>query len=335
MRGPRRVAVGVVVAAAVLHAWTRRPSPPAPAALPALPPGARFEETTRTAEDWRREGYLEMVSPLRPPSSEDGRTRIAVFVRFPPGSRARTVEARSGVTLDLPEGARADRLELDGDGPADAAPSPAWRVLDVRGITFAASGQRLRVLRPKRDEGHDLFGLDWPRGDAQAAATAALGELVLRGIVAGPSQPDARTRAAAHLRGLNDCPSCHAPQRARRRTIHDPGVVNRGTDAAGFFQLTSILRDRQPFETYRPRDMNRGDPLVARFCGAERVDATTTRCPDGTVLEGQLDVRAGLRRGDLHTQRVCESRRALSGHLDERGRTAFREALTECAVDLP
>jgi hypothetical protein len=106
--------------------------------------------------------------------------------------------------------------------------------------------------------------------------------------------------------------------------------VNRAADGSGLFQLSTILRDRLPFETYRPRDANLGDPYVARFCGATRVDSSVVRCADGSVMEGELDVRTAVQHRDTHALRVCQSRRALASHLDDAGREAFREPLAEC-----
>lgn len=335
----RPVAIAIVLAVSIACAWAYRAIRPASTALPTPPEGVRYQSLSWTAEDWLREGYVEMVSPIRPPSSEDGHTRIAVYVRFPASGRIRALESGEGWTLALPVGTSADRVELYGDGPRDAAPSAAWRVLDVRGISIVASGdasgRQLRVLRPKGLESGELFGITWPWGGAQSGATAILGELVLRRFIAAPDRPAERERAAVRLRRLNDCPACHVPRSPGRRTERDPGIVNRGTDASGLFQVASVLRDRLPFETYRPRDMNRGDPLIARFCGVNRVDDLTARCPDGSILEGELNVREGLKRGDPHTRRVCESRRALARHLEESGLVAFREALTECDIGRP
>ena len=112
--------------------------------------------------------------------------------------------------------------------------------------------------------------------------------------------------------------------------MSDSGIVNRAADGSGFFQLSSVLRDRLPFETYRPRDANAGDPYIARFCGSARVSASVVRCPDGSVLEGELDIRTALLDRDPHAVRVCQSRRAVAAHLDDAGRDAFRESFAEC-----
>ena len=323
---------GLLLAASVLYAWSRYESDSRGATLPPLPAGAHYQAHRLTADHWPRDGYIEMVGPLRPPSSEDGRTKIVVYVRIPPSERIRAVQ-QGGETwsIELPSGARADRVEYYGEGPRDAAPSSSWRVLDVRGISFEGSTQRYRVLRPTDTSGNALLGIEWPRGEHQQEVTRALGRLVLGNQLAAPAATELRERAADQLRRLNDCASCHTPYHAGRVTVLSPGIVNRQTDASGLFQVTSIFASRLPFETYRPRDMNRGDPLIKRFCGKQAVEGSATRCADGTILEGALDVAAGLRMGDLHTLRLCESRRALAAHLDDR--RPFQRALDECAIE--
>ena len=325
----RRAGVGLVLAGALAFAWTRREraSP-----LPVLPQGMTYVSLHRTAMDWQAEGYVEMVGPLRPPTSEDGRVRILVFVRWPEGAVSRVVQSGSAWSLALPSGARAERVELDGEGSVDAPPSASWRVLDVRGTSFLDGGERFRVLRPKGTGGDELLGLEWPRGDGQASATDILGQLVVTRAVAAPAGGDARLRAAAHLRALNACPSCHVPLAPARSRDSEARVVSRGTDASGLFQVASILRDRLPFETYRPRDANRGDRLIRRYCGDLVVDDAVTRCPDGAVLEGELDVPAGVRLGDAHTLRLCASRRELARHLEPGARAKFEPAFTECGI---
>jgi hypothetical protein len=325
----RRVAVAATFAAALAFAWGRRERAPA---LPTLPVGMAYQSFHRTALDWTSEGYVEMAGPLRPPTSEDGRVRILVFVRWPDGAPSRAVRDGARWSLALPVGARAERVELDGDGPIDAPPTAGWRVLDVRGTSFTEAGERFRVLRPRTGSGDELFGLEWPRGDGQATATDILGQLVLARAVAAPAGDDARARAAAHLRGLNACPACHVPLSPSRQSDREARVVNRGTDAAGLFQVTSILRDRLPFETYRPRDANRGDPFVRRYCGDLLVDESVSRCPNGAILEGERDVTAGLRAGDTYTLRLCASRRELARHLDAGDRAKFEPAFGECGL---
>jgi hypothetical protein len=302
--------------------------------LPALPLGSHYETIDFDVDDWVRDGYAEMTTPIRPPTSEDGRIRIVVYVRFPKEGILRTVRKGDFSTLEMPSGTRAVRVEFDGEGDRDAPPSERWHILDVRGTSFEDSGETFRVLRPKATTSNELFGVSWIRAEHHDDATTALGELLLRGIVASPKNPHERVRAAEHLRALNACPSCHVPFREGRKTERDPGLVNRGTDASGLFQIASVLSSRMPFETYRPHDANRGDSLVTRYCGVERAGDTATRCANGAVLEGKLNVREGMMRGDRHTGRVCEARSALAEHMDTAGREAFRDAFAECGIPL-
>ena len=285
-------------------------------------------------EYWRRGGFVEMVGPVRPPTSEDGSVRIVVMLRLPNGGEIATVDGPDGQpTLRFPAGTRADRIEYAGDGPLDAPPGPAWRALDVRSTTLDDHGGSLRVLRPAGTAPDaPLVGVRWPGGDAQGqkAATSALGALVESGAVLGPASTAERRRAAAGLKAINDCASCHMPLRA-------PGgagsLVGRGTDASGFYQPATVLRDRAPLETYRPRDANRGDRFVRFVCGPSARPARLEpepRCDGGERVDGILDVRTALASADAHATRLCASRRHLFAHLDARGRGLYAEAMSEC-----
>ena len=298
------------------------------APLPTLTGSARYEHVSRTAADWIREGYIEMVSPIRPPTSEDSSIRIVVYVKWPDGARVHLVPHGDDVSLEMPEGTQADRVEMQGDGSIDAEPTAAWHVLDVRGITFTREMQRFRVFRPVRDGTNELLGIDWPRGfRTDAEASNALSELVLRGAVAGPTDARERAHAADRLRALNACASCHVPFASPRSKVTDPGFVNRGTDASGLYQIAAVLHDRLPFETYRPRDANRGDPFVRRECGA--TETASGRCADGSIALGELDVKRGLSAHDPHVLRVCAARLALASRLDGTAPT-IAASIDEC-----
>ncbi len=284
------------------------------AAPPPLPQGAHYEHAARTVDDWLREGYVEMVSSIRPPTSEDGSIRIVVYVKWPDGALVRVTPNGDDYTLEMPVGTRADRVELQGSGDVDAEPSRAWHVLDVRGTTFEPTEQRFHVLRPVSNGSENLLGIDWSRNAAIDEDMArALGELLVNGQIAGPSGASERVTAADHLRKISACASCHVPNAPARRKRTDRGLVNRGTDASGLYQIASVLRDRLPFETYRPRDANRGDPFIRRTCGAEEM--TSAACADGSIPMGELDVRKGLAARDRHVLRVCASRLALGSRL--------------------
>jgi hypothetical protein len=203
----------------------------------------------------------------------------------------------------------------------------------VRSTTFEPRGESFLVLRPSgADPRAALVGVRWPRGDeaAQLAATSALGELIERADVLAPSSPAERHRAAAGLMGINYCASCHVPLRAGGEAS---SLVRRGTDGSGLFQPATVLGDRAPLETYRPRNANLGDARIRLVCGPEgrpSVTAGEPACPGAERLEGIFDVQGAAIAGEPHARRLCASRRYLFDRLDGRGRALFAAAMAEC-----
>jgi hypothetical protein len=291
---------------------------------------------------WDREGFVEMVGPMRPPTSDDGEMHIVVYVRLPidPALAVHIVgTGPDGMPLlEYPPGTVSDRVEYFGTPGVDDPIGPTWVVLDVRGTRVTTTSQEFHVFRPRTDRpGGALLGLSWPRGDdlAQARATDAVGALVETGRVLGPPGSAARAAAASSLRALNDCASCHAAKSAPE-TRAASTRVHRGTDASGFFQVSSVLRDESPLEVYRPRNANAGDSLVRFVCkdgGDAQVEANAranVHCPGGSVPVGILDLPAAMKAGDPHARRLCASRRYLYAHLDAAARDAFASAEREC-----
>jgi hypothetical protein len=328
-------AAALLVAAAGYRYWDE--SRPQRALLPALPVDLTYVERPVSATQWLREGFVEMVSPVRPPSSNDGTIRIVSYVYLPVGAQLqlRVVDGEAG--LLVPPGTRAERVEYLGAGERDAAPVDSWRVLDVRATAFAATEERFSVLRPRGNQGKPasdmaggLLGISWTRGKSDKLATQFLGVLMRQGAFGGLANSAALIDAAAHLEGINACAGCHIANQRGRTRVTDAGIVNRSADASGLFQFTSIMQTRLPFETYRPRNMNQGDVLIARYCGAQLMAPDALSCPAGQVLEGELDVRAGVRANDTHTLRVCASRRAIAAHMDATTLSYFREPLAAC-----
>jgi len=307
------VPLGLAIAAWVV-AWAfARPPPPEPPVVLAY------------AGDDFLDGFVEMEAPIRPPTTEDGAVRIAVYLRLPDAP----VEARPD--LVFPPGTVARRVEW-----------VAGTVGDVRTTVLGEHGARFEVLRPRRPSvvasivalpnPPRLLGIAWPSDDtvAQREATRALGLLVEHRDVAAPQDVAARERSAAALRAKNDCAGCHAPRRPPRR---NPGLVNRGTDGSGFFHIPTVLGDRAPIETYRPRNANASDRFVSYRCetGQASVDARAgVTCPDGRVPVAELDLTAALRAADPHARAVCASRRYLLEHMSEAARSVYQDAARAC-----
>jgi hypothetical protein len=333
--------VVIAVALGVVGAWGRRKKPPHP------PPRLPAREVTLEGPEsyWSREGYVLMDAPVRPPTSEDGRERIVVYLKLPAGGvvTSHAVEAESRVSLEYPAGTVADRVEYVGSGPIDTLPQADWRVMDVRGTSFRAAGEEFHVYRaPKDARSSALLGVAWPRGDAEAQeeATSALVGLVEDDRIFSPRFVEGHARFTTELRFLNDCGGCHVHDRAPRLREDAPPAPNRGADSSGLFQVPTVLSDRAPLETYRPRNANADDPFVRFVCGASEEPAIVDKgglghvtCAGGEVPEGVLDLGTAIRLSDAHALRVCASRRSLFEHLDEEGKTAYRSAMAEC--DLP
>src|SRR5262249_16671586 len=151
-------------------------------------------------QHWRVDGFVEMVTPLEPPTTSDGRDRITVWLKLPEGEAI-----ASGPSLRYPAETVADRVEYS-----------AGEVVDVRGTRFVAGGGELfHVLRR---EGRALSGFEWRRGDAVREHRAAE-------LVAARVAPPARER---FLR-FNDCASCH--QHDRPQAVRgDTAGPRRATD---------------------------------------------------------------------------------------------------------
>lgn len=333
------VLVVAMLLAAVVLRLERKPSMPAPA------PPVRVSSIEDPSTYWTKHGFVPMIAPIRPPTSDDLETRIVVMIKLPDGARITTRSFGNRYVLEYPPGTIADRIEyIARGGGLDDLPSSNWFVADVRGMMLGPRGQELYVYRPTaKTATSPLAGIAWPRDDeaAQKEATRALGTLVEERIIVGPASAAERSASAAHLRGLNDCAGCHVPYRAPRGRAEAPGIVNRGTDGTGFFHASTILEDRAPLETYRSRNANAGDPFVRFVCGTSEVPTVPepglrgiVRCPDGEIPVGILDVASAIHARDPHGLRVCASRRYLVDHLDETGRRVFGGAMAACGEAL-
>jgi len=260
---------------------------------------------------------IRLVTPLRAPSSVDTRLRIVTYLKLPEGS---FIDA-TGETLDdlrLPSGAYASRVEywVPEHTPIDAAPSESWRILDIRSTSFAANGEQYSVARPDPRARGTYVRVAWPKAEHERG-TSALVKIAKAGALGGESSAE-RTRMADKLAAINDCPSCHAPRAPEARSAE--ALVQRGTDASGLYSILSVLRDEGPFESYRPRDMNDGDPLVARRCTSGPVASARSLCSDGKRPRGHLDIERGVASHDVHVLDVCTSRKALAARMTARAR---------------
>lgn len=288
---------------------------------PSLAPGLTWVSTSADPMQWSGPDWLQLVTPVRPPTSTDRSVHIVTALRLPPG-------AVLGTTM--PPGARAIRVEFAGSTDADDAPATTWRVLDVRSFEWRADSARpgltCGVWRPSE---RGLSGLEWACGVvADQTAGQALAELVRGGWLRAPAERERREAAAVALARINECAVCHQAGREEDRTVS--ALVQRGTDGSGLFTLRSMFRDEDPVERYRPVDPNVGDPLLTPVCPGATIEHEAARCSDGLRPRVRLDVVRGLATEDRHVAQLCAARRRLASRLDERAREAVAPALAAC-----
>jgi hypothetical protein len=293
------------------------------------------QATTVGIEDpsryWTDSGFAEMTPPLRLPS-RDGRERIRVWLRVPPGQFLGLERGPRGLSLTYPPGTIADRADQSDEDDASS-------VGDVRGTRFEADGREIfHVLRRLDGPGSSrLSGLEWRRGDpdAEAGATRSMTARMQR-----TRGPDADLDA---FRTQNDCASCHVHDKPERtlQLANDGPPPNRGTDSGGLYVVQTVLADGAPLETHRAREMNEGDPFVTVRCGEDgppaRIVSRSWRarhyvCDDGRVPYGRYDLAGAFDAGDPHALAVCRSRAYLRDHLGAEGRAAFGPVLAECGL---
>jgi hypothetical protein len=272
-------------------------------------------------DHWVDAGFVEMVSPISPPTSLDGSDLIEVWLRLPPGRAVDVTTATDGrPLLALPPETLADRIERI----TSTAGSP---IVDVRGTeVLHDGGQQFHMLRRA---GQSLRGYSWARGsaDEQGEADRRVAELV-------PAS------AVTKLRRLNDCVSCHTAKKAEQVELGATALPNRRTDGVGFYQVQAVLDDEQPLETSRPRDTNVDEPFVTLSCpdGSRPQVASfddgrrAVRCAGTGLPRARYDVAAGLRAGASRALRVCASRRYLHEHMTDHARSAFRAAFSACEL---
>ncbi|MCK6454409.1 MAG: hypothetical protein L6R19_26700 [Alphaproteobacteria bacterium] len=315
-----------------LIAWSVL-SPPAQAA-PASEP--RRVEIADPSRYWRDNGFVELTPAIRVSVPLGART--LVYLKIPEGGllTTRQVARQQRPTIRLPPGSAAARVSLTADEAG------TWTVEDVRGTRWDAQGREyFHVYRPRGAEaGAPLVGYEWPRGDdaLQDRATALLTDLVrdlplpFRGSAPAP-------REVARFRALNDCGSCHQPDKGQASSPFErlPPWL---TDASGIYVPLAVLSDRAVLSTTPAfHDPNAEDPFVAARCadGAPASEYVRWgrhffRCGDGGMPVGIHDMQAARAAGDAHAGRVCASRRHLFERMDEAGRRAFAAAFRACGI---
>jgi hypothetical protein len=294
------------------------------------------ELTIRTPERyWSENGFAKMVPPVRLPGREHGRDRTQVWLKLPKGSRITTrwLPDQARHVLEYPDGTIADRVEYWARG--DSTSSWEYSVADVRGTRLASGKEFFHAYRPIAQRLHaPLRGFEWSRDDdaMEERATERLVEMV-----AALSSAARRAQTMERARYNYDCKRCHVHSRRNNAKAKEYGFVNRGTDAAGFVLIQTVLSNEVPIETYFPVERNQDDPFIRFVCGDQRTSATqghnrVPTCSDGHVPTGVLDVAAALKAGDGRVKDLCASRKYLFDHMEPSDRAVFQERFAECGL---
>ena len=294
----------------------------------AAPEGVTSLKIADPREHWTNEGFVELVPPVHLPSSDHQIDQVEIWAKVPEGAVITEADAVSGAPLALkfPPGSILDRVEY-------ANLRGKRFVVDVRGTRIVEDGSQLFHVYRRGDAG--LFGFEWARDDlgAHERATAALLEGLSR---VAPGKDMDETRRAAFLRdveGKNACADCHAISREINARQGEHGLVNRGTDASGFFTPWTLFADAIPLEMYGANDRSETDRWVTIACPSGEpiaADDGRVRCPENAVPMGSYDLTGALRDGEPRALRICAGRRALGEHFDEDLRLRFASSLRQC-----
>jgi hypothetical protein len=298
----------------------QRPSEP-----PALPPDMDWVTSTSDPLQWINSGFIELTTPVRPPTSADGSARIVVVMKFPTGQ---LLSSNNGTppSLSIPVGTEAARVEYAANGTTSEL-SAAWRVLDVRQFSWRSTSMLCTVLRPDGDG--KLVGLRWPCSAANdEQAGTLLSQFVRDNRFEAPRSDAGRERAASHIAQINGCVRCHQANRREDRSA--TAVVQRSTDSNGLFSIRSLMTDQDPIERYRPIDRNLGDPFMHSVCPQSDVSATTGECTDGMRRQLRYDIAPALAAQDSHAVAVCASRLSIAAVMTSGARATFASALHPC-----
>jgi len=280
-----------------------------------------------------------LETPVRMPSSDDGRLRIVVYLTLPSVGE---ITGASLQELKYPKGTRADRVEYlaPANTPLEAVPSPDWLVADVRGLVMFDSFVEHHFFRPATvNPTGPLRGAKWDSHDevAHARATQVLRGLAQRGDILGPTVKAEREGFAERLAKLNDCNGCHVRGKAENSRTSDAPVVRRMSDGDAFYQVGAVFHDEDPLEVYRPRDLNADDPKIRLRCAtgqpSPRVGHAAPQCADGSVPRARYQLREALLAHDARAERICAARRYIASHMSPSARAVVQGALDDCRVD--
>lgn len=299
------------------------------------PPGVTALRIDSPLDHHVREGFVQLVPPVHLPSSSPDRDQVEIWVKLPEGaSIALSLDEAGRPSLEFPPGTLADRVEWFGTGDER-------RIVDIRGTRLRDDGsQAFYVYRPTAPSPRaPLFGLEWARDDprAQHAATEHLAATVGE-LPPVADMPAARREAVLDgVRVRNACAGCHGLSRRENQRPREHGLVDRGTDASGFFTPRTVLWDEVPLEAYGAHDRSWNDPAIAVRCPEPAAEPAASpdgtpprRCPDGSIARGRLRWDAVEPAAKAHRAAVCEGRAWLAAHMTQSDRAKLTSALQPC-----
>jgi hypothetical protein len=286
---------------------------------------------------WQHSGFVEMVPPVWLPTDLSIHEYIRVWLYIPAGKKVSVqwLPDQKRYTLKFPPDTVADRI--DGGEDQKQAMFTVNGIADVRGARISADGKiEWHVYEPVPGESSKwLRGYAWlrtgPVGDNLAADS--LIKLYY------PGAPAKARQEMAEFRELNQCGTCHEPNRPLPTAETKDGLSFPETDADGFYQPITVLTDSMTLVDDRPWDLNVDDPYISVWCGRQKAKLTTKddtyrrySCPHQAVPTGKLDMLAALKHKDAHALGVCAARKYLYDHMEAEGRKAFAASFAECGI---
>lgn len=291
---------------------------------------------------WPQHGFVQMVPPVKLPTTKSIHEYIMVWLRIPTGEKITVgwLPKQKRYTLKFPPGTVADRI--DGGENQKQAMFTVNGISDVRGARIGAKGRTWwHVYEPVPGESSNwLKGFEWLRTSAHEDDLAADSFIKLY----YPGVPAKAKREMAVFRKLNQCGACHhrnrpIPTIVKKGSVVFPGATFPETDADGFFQPITVLTDAMTLVNSRPWDRNVGAPYITVRCGDHKARLTikgdTYRrytCPDHRAPVGTLDMATALKHKSPHALKVCASRRYLYEHMTAKGRKDFARDFAECSI---
>lgn len=295
------------------------------------PEGVTLLSIADPRNHWANEGFVQLVPGVHMPSSDHQTDQVEIWAKLPEGgviTEQAPTDDGAPVGMLFPRGSVLERVEFAFGGGGRRF------MVDVRGTRIAADGRQHFHVYRRGDAG--LFGFEWARQDTAAHARAT-DALVKRLATHAPAKAMDETRQAAFLasvRTKNACADCHAISRVTNTTQKEHGLVNRGTDASGFFTPWTVFADPSPLEFYGGHDRTESDRFSTISCPASATlgqdDRGRATCTGSVVPLGHFDLVEAMAAKDPRALQICSGRRYLAEHFSPELRQRFAPYLVQC-----